>query len=192
MRLTSVALTDVMSIVSSASFKEELAKNISSISSILDRTLQKYKMVNVLGWDKEVVDDMERDYIRYLALVKTLQDFNIDIKLVPNLYIDEFWHNHILDTEQYYEDCYKIFGKVLHHFPYYGMLGEDDRDDWLYNSSILQEIWKECFGEELYTDIESDEDGYRMHKEFYGRLSQEYKRGAASRCRTTCKPQNCP
>jgi hypothetical protein len=37
--------------------------------------------------------------------------------LVPTKYIDEFWHNHILYTKNYFEDCKNIFGHYLHHEP---------------------------------------------------------------------------
>ncbi len=37
--------------------------------------------------------------------------------LVPTREIDEFWHNHILVTKKYFEDCENIFGHYLHHEP---------------------------------------------------------------------------
>lgn len=189
---TNQMMSEIILVIKEPVFKNKLTENIAFISSVLDRSLQKYKMVNVYGWDKDVIDKIESDYIKYLALTKTLQDFGLDLKLIPNLYIDEFWHNHMLDTEQYYQDCYKIFGKVLHHYPYYGILGEDDHKNWLYNSIICQEVWKECFGEDLYTNLENNEDSYKEYKVFYKELSQKYKDSTASRCRTQCKPQNCP
>jgi len=44
--------------------------------------------------------------------------------IVPTKHIDEFWHNHILDTEKYFQDCISLHGKFVHHFPY---LGTDDK-----------------------------------------------------------------
>lgn len=32
----------------------------------------------------------------------------------------------ILDTEKYAQDCERVFGYFLHHFPYFGMRGEED------------------------------------------------------------------
>ena len=46
--------------------------------------------------------------------------------LVPTLEIDEFWHNHILYTQRYTEDCLNIFGHYLHHEP-----AEPTTTDWL-------------------------------------------------------------
>lgn len=37
--------------------------------------------------------------------------------LVPTREIDEFWHNHILFTKNYVQDCLNIFGHYLHHEP---------------------------------------------------------------------------
>jgi hypothetical protein len=37
--------------------------------------------------------------------------------LVPTREIDEFWHNHILYTRNYYLDSMVIFGRYLHHDP---------------------------------------------------------------------------
>ncbi len=37
--------------------------------------------------------------------------------LVPTRQIDEFWHNHILYTQNYFNDCQQIFGHYLHHLP---------------------------------------------------------------------------
>lgn len=64
----------------------------------------------------------EREYRRYLSL-KVMYP---GVELVPNKLLDEFWHAHILDTVAYHEDCNKVFGHYLHHFPYFGIYGEDD------------------------------------------------------------------
>ena len=46
-----------------------------------------------------------------------LQKKYLGAPLVPTREIDEFWHNHILYTEQYTKDCLNIFGQYLHHQP---------------------------------------------------------------------------
>lgn len=45
--------------------------------------------------------------------------------LVPTREIDEFWHNHILYTENYFADCQQIFGHYLHHQPVSGEVDEE-------------------------------------------------------------------
>lgn len=47
--------------------------------------------------------------------------------LVPSLEIDRVWHTHILDTAKYREDCEKLFGRFVDHYPYFGINGADDR-----------------------------------------------------------------
>ncbi|WP_443030636.1 glycine-rich domain-containing protein [Sphingomonas sp. RT2P30] len=66
---------------------------------------------------------VERRYRQFLAL----QCAYPEIKIVPTTLIDSFWHAHILDTRAYQKDCDYIFGEFLHHYPYFGLNGEDDR-----------------------------------------------------------------
>lgn len=54
-----------------------------------------------------------RLYKNFLILLKE----HIPEPLVPTRHIDEFWHNHILYTKHYHEDCLSIFGHYLHHHP---------------------------------------------------------------------------
>ena len=52
-------------------------------------------------------------YKNFLLLVKKhYPEF-----LVPTREIDEFWHNHILYTKNYFRDSLAIFGHYLHHDP---------------------------------------------------------------------------
>ncbi len=46
-----------------------------------------------------------------------LQKMHAPIPMVPTREIDEFWHNHILYTQNYLRDCVCIFGHYLHHLP---------------------------------------------------------------------------
>jgi hypothetical protein len=46
-----------------------------------------------------------------------LQKKHRTIPLVPTREIDEFWHNHILYTKNYFRDCEQIFGHYMHHEP---------------------------------------------------------------------------
>src|SRR5688572_12361359 len=74
------------------------------------------------GWTREYADRMEVAYKRYLTLlVKFPQE-----TVAPTKDVDKFWHGHILDTMKYAEDCERVFGYFLHHFPYFGMRGEED------------------------------------------------------------------
>lgn len=113
------------------------------------------------GWTAEQCDEVEIEYKRYLALKRAYPD----VEIVPNKLVDAFWHAHILDTQKYAEDCSTLFGVFLHHYPYFGMGGEED-----YKA--------------LCDAFEQTRELYDLH------FGQGY--GAeTSRCRTQCKPVRC-
>ena len=74
------------------------------------------------GWSLEYALTMEKEYKRYLTLCLEYPDYSV----VTSKQVDEFWHLHILDTLKYQEDCFRIFGYFLHHFPYFGMRDQQD------------------------------------------------------------------
>lgn len=79
------------------------------------------------GWSIEHAQITVGEYRKFLVLVgEEMQKQNPD-PVVPWGGVDEVWHTHILDTEKYQQDCDFLFGRFLHHFPYYGMRGEADR-----------------------------------------------------------------
>ena len=93
--------------------------------SAVDFTMLKTKVCQDEGMTIEAVEEIEDLYRKFLAL-------NIhypDRKICPTGPIDLFWHYHILDTRAYERDCFALFGKLLHHFPYFGMRGEQDKRD---------------------------------------------------------------
>ncbi len=100
------------------------------------------------GWSKDRALKAVEDYKRYLAITKALKGY----QLVPNGDLDEIWHLHLLDTRRYVKDCYELFGGFLHHYPYYGMLGEENKQDWLDNQEFASELWEKLFSEILYSE----------------------------------------
>jgi hypothetical protein len=74
------------------------------------------------GWTREYADQVCEEYRKFLALTRAYPD----LAIVPSGPVDKFWHNHILDTQKYGPDCEEVFGFFLHHFPYFGMRGEED------------------------------------------------------------------
>lgn len=85
-----------------------------------------------LGWSLEFTKRVAYEYKRYLTICLE----NPDFPMVPCTFVDEFWHFHILDTQKYQDDCSQIFGYFLHHFPYFGMRGEEDAEN-------LKKAWAE-------------------------------------------------
>ena len=64
-------------------------------------------------WTKEDAGKCCQLYKNFLLLQKK----HLPLPLVPTREIDEYWHNHILHTKNYVEDCEHIFGHYLHHQP---------------------------------------------------------------------------
>lgn len=96
-------------------------------------------------WTLEAVKQAESLYRHFLVL----HALHPNEDLVPTKQIDEFWHQHILDTRNYAQDCEFLFGSFLHHDPYFGINGEDDR---LRNKQAFtwtQTLWLSTFGEPL-------------------------------------------
>lgn len=95
----------------------------------MDMSMILYKMTDEesagelgLLWEREDAEFAINQYRQYLYLVR-----KYDTHISPTLAIDAVWHNHILDTRKYVRDCQVIFGHYLHHFPYFGNRGDDDR-----------------------------------------------------------------
>lgn len=97
------------------------------------------------GWSREHVDRMELAYKRFLMLIARFPDETI----APSKDMDKFWHGHILDTLKYAEDCRNVFGYFLHHFPYFGMRGEEDAANLRAAAERMHSIYEREYGEPL-------------------------------------------
>lgn len=96
-------------------------------------------------WTETRLQETEAVYRKFLALHLAFPETT----LVPNFLIDDYWHQHILDTRRYVADCLTVFGYVLHHDPMFGLRGEEDR---LANQSafaMTKALWERSFGETL-------------------------------------------
>ena len=126
----------------SVSINEQLPEKIRN----LDLGPIKFKTMEPeshLGWIQEEADLAEEEYRKYL----TLRFYYSEFPLPPDAIVDEFWHCHILDTHKYIEDCQTIFGKYLHHFPYFGIRGEEDAQRLQTAYQKCVELYKKHFGE---------------------------------------------
>ena len=99
------------------------------------------------AWTLERAQKAVENYKRYMAVTKALGG----TQLVPNGDIDEIWHMHILDTRAYMKDCNELFGEYLHHYPYFGMIDEENKRQWLDAQSKSETFWAELFDETLYS-----------------------------------------
>ena len=120
---------------------EELATALRRAET-LDFTMLKAKLVQDGVMTEELCEEAEGLYRRFLALAMRYPDRTI----CPTGPIDTFWHAHILDTHAYERDCTALFGQVLHHFPYFGMRGPEDRADLEHAFQETIDIFIRSFG----------------------------------------------
>jgi hypothetical protein len=139
------------------------------LSEILDLTAIRRKLADPeegKGFGEEHLDLLETEYRRFLALRLAYPEASI----VPCKLVDEMWHQHILDTIAYREDCDVIFGRFMDHFPYFGMRGPQDEQDLADAYEETLECYRNAFGEPpADTWVARD----------------------VSKCRTGCKPVKC-
>jgi hypothetical protein len=69
-----------------------------------------------------------------------------EARIVPSKAIDEVWHTHILDTAKYGEDCEAVIGRLLHHYPYFGLGGPEDEAAWQDAYAHTRELFRHHFG----------------------------------------------
>ncbi len=106
------------------------------------------KMVEHQGWLQDEAEAVCRLYRNFLFLNKKYSDNQHS--LPPSEEIDEFWHNHILDTQNYRKDCDVIFGKYLDHYPYFGIDGKTTFTNLESAFEYMQKIHIKEFGEPIY------------------------------------------
>lgn len=94
------------------------------------------------GPPPDEVREMVSLYRQFLKLIAMYPNRSI----VPSKRIDKVWHTHILDTAKYADDCQKVFGYFLHHFPYFGLRSEQDANDLHQASVATRELFALHFG----------------------------------------------
>jgi hypothetical protein len=115
--------------------------------AVIELDLQpiKMKLMHVQsgeGWNLEKVNAVEKEYRRFLCLMK----LHPEEQIAPMADVDTFWHYHILDTMKYAADCEKAFGYFMHHYPYLGMDGEDDEQARVDGADRMRTLYEAAFG----------------------------------------------
>lgn len=95
------------------------------------------------GWSRDHTDLMVREYLRFLHMAVKYPETTV----VCSSEVDEVWHAHILDTYKYAEDCERVFGYFFHHFPYFGLRGEEDAANLQASFEESNALYLEEFGE---------------------------------------------
>jgi len=121
------------------------------------------------AWSEEKLDLAEQEYRRFMALCLAYPDEAI----VPCALVDQMWHQHILDTAAYRDDCDRVFGHFYDHYPYFGLNGPED-------AANLERAY----------DIT-----LTLYELNYGPTPEGAWQGSTAadraRCRTGCKPVKC-
>jgi hypothetical protein len=81
-----------------------------------------YLVAREQTWSLQRIDEIELEYRAYLQIVRDQPDQSI----VPSRDCDTYWHAHILILDLYLDQCSKLFGKPLSHYPFSGCFGEAD------------------------------------------------------------------
>ncbi len=125
-----------------------LATGIDPLIEALDFSRIKNKLMTSTEeevWTFEQCEIAEREYKRFLTLIK----WNNGVSIVPTKQMDKFWHQHILDTAAYAVDCQQVFGYFLHHYPYFGINGIEDKKNLEASFKKTKLLYYQAFGEEL-------------------------------------------
>ena len=104
------------------------------------------KMVSHQGWTRSDAGEACQLYRNFLFLSAKYPEK----RLPPSEDVDEFWHNHILDTRKYIADCNAVFGEYFHHYPYFGIDKKTNFSDLGSAFSEVQHLHHEEFGDYIY------------------------------------------
>ncbi|MEL7354047.1 MAG: glycine-rich domain-containing protein-like [Cyanobacteria bacterium J06560_5] len=125
--------------------KTEADKKFLAVLSAVDFGPIAYKLINPEegeGWSLQRATQAIEQYRRFLFLLYKYPDE----KIVPSRETDEVWHTHILDTSKYREDCDRLFGKFMDHWPYFGLKDAAERQELNDAFSSTQQLLETHFG----------------------------------------------
>lgn len=141
-----MASADKLHIQSNQVSDQQLLTQARSYIANLDFSKLIHKLIQHQGWNRAEATKLCEVYKNFLFLKKKYGD---EHQLPPTEEIDEFWHEHILDTQQYRQDCLRIFGYYLDHYPYLGIDDRTDFNDLDYEFRQTLSLYKKEFGVEL-------------------------------------------
>ena len=104
------------------------------------------------GWSLDHANAIETEYRRFLYLMKAFPH----VQTAPLVDVDTFWHYHILDTMKYARDCEQAFGYFVHHYPYLGLMGENDAELQQQAGERMRELYESTFGLSYVRPLRTD------------------------------------
>jgi len=100
------------------------------------------------AWNEDDAQDAINQYKMYIFICRKY--ISKYLVIPPSHEIDEIWHHHILDTRSYFEMCDFVFGRYFHHYPYFGMRGDDDKENLKYSFGFTIELFYREFNTYIY------------------------------------------
>ena len=103
------------------------------------------RVVKQFNWKTDHAEETVRKYKNFLTLHLLYPEF----KVVPTRAIDVVWHEHILHTQKYTEDCRKIFGDYFHHHPTEDKKTESELHDsnYIMTARLYEKQFQEPYGQ---------------------------------------------
>lgn len=80
-------------------------------TALQDWTFLRDRVVEEHGWTEVKAEAAIFEYLRFLRLLGEAPS----MELVASEAVDLVWHEHLLDTTNYAEDCFRLFGRFMHH-----------------------------------------------------------------------------
>ena len=139
--------------ISATRIQDLIAKGLDPKIATIDMEMIKMKMAQTdeMAWNPAQLESAELEYKRYLHLC--LKEGK---GIVPNQIMDETWHYHILDTRAYSKDTEEVFGFYLHHFPYFGLRGDEDAANLKAAFERTKELYAQHFNEPMAREDHQD------------------------------------
>ncbi|MBD2546295.1 glycine-rich domain-containing protein [Planktothricoides raciborskii] len=104
-----------------------------------------YKLMHPETGEGLTYQQVNRALSRYLMFLGLIYLYP-NVAIAPNREIDHVWHQHILDTSKYAQDCQMLFGRFIHHFPYFGIRDEGDRQQLNAAFAQTEALFEKHFG----------------------------------------------
>jgi hypothetical protein len=108
-----------------------------------DKLKWKLSKSSEASWNFDLCEFAEEEYCKFL----TLKKLHPKVALVPSKLVDKFWHEHILDTLSYEKDCFKVFNRFIHHYPYFGIFSDEDQTKLQSSFDETIKLYEVQFGE---------------------------------------------
>merc|ERR1719487_2556308 len=91
--------------------KNSTTDDLNPRTALRDWIFLRDRVVEEHDWSPEKAEAAIFEYLRFLRLLAEAPH----MELVASEAVDLVWHEHLLDTTNYAEDCQRLFGRFLHH-----------------------------------------------------------------------------